>query len=159
MFRLLPGTVWLPMAVYVTFSPFAKPSPPTVTSLFVRAVPSYSFSSEADVRTTVLGVIVSLPSAVLTVNWFVTSTPLRFTAAVPVTLTSLLSATFVPVAFAVRPVTVKVTSSISNVRALKPLTDFSVPSYLNSPLFASTVISNLSLRSVIVSVPSTVLML
>ena len=56
-FALLPTSVWLPVTSYVAPSPSAKPSPLTVTSSFVSAVPSYAFSSVALVSVTVRFVI------------------------------------------------------------------------------------------------------
>ena len=61
-FALLPTSVCVPVTSYVAPSPSAKPSPPTVTVLFVRAVPSYGLESVADVSVTLLFAISSLPS-------------------------------------------------------------------------------------------------
>ena len=65
-FSLLPTSVWLPVTSYVAPSPSAKPSPPSVTLLFVRALPSYSLLSVADVRLTLLLLMVSFPSTGVT---------------------------------------------------------------------------------------------
>ena len=63
-FSLLPTRVWVPVTSYVAPSPSAKPSPPTVTLLFVSALPSYTLLSSALVRVTVRLLISSVPSTI-----------------------------------------------------------------------------------------------
>ena len=65
-----------------------NPSPVTVTSVFVRASPSYSLVSVADVIVTLLLLIVRVPVCGVTANSSDTSFPsLSLTTAVPLTLT------------------------------------------------------------------------
>ena len=98
--------------------------------------------------------IVSVPFSVFTVNCPVTSFPsASFTTAIPVTL-DVYSPAFVPAALAVRPSTVYAFPSTVYVSVSNPLTSFGVPSYVSVLLFATTVISYFSSRSVIVSLPS-----
>ena len=62
---MLPTSVIVPVTSYVAPSPKTKPSPPTVTLLFVRGFPSYTLVSVALVRVTVRLLISSVPSTIL----------------------------------------------------------------------------------------------
>ena len=72
-----PAFVMDPVALISLTSPSTKPSPPTVTSGLVRAVPSYGLLADSDVRVTGLLVTsrVPLASVLMFLNWFVTSLP------------------------------------------------------------------------------------
>ena len=156
---LVPFIFWFPVTVYSAPSPSANPSPLTVTSSFVRGLPSNSFCADPDVRVTSLLAIVRVPFSVFTANCSVTSFPSSsVTAGVPVTLTGY-SPAFVPDALAVSPLTVYVSPFTVKVSVFNPLTLFSVPSYFSLPLFASTVISYLAVLFVTVRVPSFFVML
>ena len=58
----VPGSVIVPVTLYVAPSPSTNPSPPTVTFPLVNGVPSYVLLSVADVRVTLLFVISNSPS-------------------------------------------------------------------------------------------------
>ena len=58
----------VPVTSYFAPSPFAKPSPPTVTVLFVSALPSYGLLADALVSVTDLLEIFSLPSTITNVT-------------------------------------------------------------------------------------------
>ena len=64
LFSSSPTFVIVPVTSYVAPSPFAKPSPPTVTVSFVSALPSYGFESLAEVSVTALFAITSVPSSI-----------------------------------------------------------------------------------------------
>ena len=158
MFSLLPTSVLLPVTSYAAPSPSTKPSPVTVTSLFVNALPSYSFSSVALVITTSLFVISSVPFFVLTMNCAVTSfLAASLTIAVPLISLSALMTSVDLGSLVSRPSTVYVLPSTSNSSVLNPSALCSSPSYFAVVLLASTVISYFVVRSVTVSLPATVL--
>ena len=82
-FVTLPCVVIVPVALRPLTSPVTNPSPVTVTSGFVRAVPSYGLLALSDFRFTVRFLIVSDPFTVFTVKRSVTSMSPFLTTHVP----------------------------------------------------------------------------
>ena len=132
----VPSAFAITLCVWFSNNPSVEDKPVT-SCLFSLYVNVALFPTNS----TVLLLIVSVPSVVFTVNWDVTLFPAAsVTTAVPVTFIGYVPA-FVSVADADNPLTVYVFPSIVNVVCFNPLTLCSLPLYVVSLLFATTSIS------------------